>query len=85
MEGFVGNYKVTVRRNPRYVNEEACIGCLECKQPVIEAIVAEMPVRAVEPKGRRQNPDPPRYHEPTMTTTTMTAAACALVSSAASR
>jgi heterodisulfide reductase subunit A len=35
VEGFVGNYQVTVRRKPRYIIEDACIGCLEC----IEACV----------------------------------------------
>ncbi len=30
VDGFVGNYKVTVRRKPRYINEELCIGCLDC-------------------------------------------------------
>jgi heterodisulfide reductase subunit A len=30
VEGYVGNFKVTVRRKPRYVIEDACIGCLEC-------------------------------------------------------
>ena len=30
VEGYVGNYKVTVKRKPRYVNEELCVGCLEC-------------------------------------------------------
>jgi len=30
VDGFVGNYKVTVRRKPRYVNESLCVGCLEC-------------------------------------------------------
>jgi heterodisulfide reductase subunit A len=35
VEGYVGSYKVTVRRKPRYVIEDACIGCLEC----IEACV----------------------------------------------
>ncbi|MBI4164338.1 MAG: CoB--CoM heterodisulfide reductase iron-sulfur subunit A family protein [Acidobacteria bacterium] len=33
--GYVGNYHVKVRRKPRYVLEDACIGCLEC----IEACV----------------------------------------------
>ena len=33
--GFVGNYKVKVKRKPRYVIEEACVGCQEC----IEACV----------------------------------------------
>lgn len=35
VEGYVGNYKVTVRRRPRYVDEELCVGCREC----IEACV----------------------------------------------
>jgi heterodisulfide reductase subunit A2 len=35
VEGYVGNYTVTVRRKPRYVNEELCVGCQEC----IEACV----------------------------------------------
>lgn len=30
VDGYVGNYKVTVRRRPRYVIEELCTGCLEC-------------------------------------------------------
>jgi heterodisulfide reductase subunit A len=30
VEGFVGNYTVSVKRKPRYVNEELCVGCLEC-------------------------------------------------------
>jgi heterodisulfide reductase subunit A len=30
VEGFVGNYKVKVKRRPRYVDEELCIGCREC-------------------------------------------------------
>ncbi len=35
VEGYVGNYKVTVKRKPRYVLEDVCVGCLEC----IEACV----------------------------------------------
>jgi len=30
VEGYVGNYKVTVKRKPRYVREDLCVGCLEC-------------------------------------------------------
>jgi len=30
VEGYVGNYKVTVKRKPRYVNEELCAGCMDC-------------------------------------------------------
>ncbi len=28
--GYVGNYKVNVLRNPRYVDEDLCAGCLDC-------------------------------------------------------
>ncbi len=35
VEGYVGNYKVTVRRKSRYVLEDLCVGCMEC----IEACV----------------------------------------------
>jgi len=35
VDGYVGNYKVTVKRKPRYVLEDACVGCMEC----IEACV----------------------------------------------
>jgi heterodisulfide reductase subunit A len=30
VSGYVGNYTVTVKRKPRYVNEELCVGCQEC-------------------------------------------------------
>jgi heterodisulfide reductase subunit A len=30
VDGFVGNYTVTVRRKPRYISEELCVGCMEC-------------------------------------------------------
>ncbi len=30
VDGYVGNFKVKVLRKPRYINEETCIGCLEC-------------------------------------------------------
>lgn len=30
VEGFVGRFTVTVKRKPRYVNEELCVGCQEC-------------------------------------------------------
>jgi heterodisulfide reductase subunit A len=31
VEGFVGNFKVKIRKNPRYVNAEDCTGCGECR------------------------------------------------------
>lgn len=30
VDGYVGNFKVAVRRRPRYVKEDLCIGCQEC-------------------------------------------------------
>src|SRR5271157_215892 len=30
VSGYVGNYKVTIRKKPRYVKEELCVGCLQC-------------------------------------------------------
>ncbi len=30
VSGFVGNFKVKVRKKPRYVIEELCVGCNEC-------------------------------------------------------
>ncbi len=43
-EGYVGNYQVTIRRKPRYVVEDACVGCLEC----IDACVYRSPKFADE-------------------------------------
>lgn len=30
VEGYVGNFKVQVKRKPRYIKEDLCTGCLEC-------------------------------------------------------
>jgi heterodisulfide reductase subunit A len=30
VSGFCGNFKVTVKRKPRYVHEDLCVGCAEC-------------------------------------------------------
>ena len=35
VDGYVGNFTVTVRHKPRFIVEDACVGCLEC----IEACV----------------------------------------------
>jgi heterodisulfide reductase subunit A len=32
VSGYVGNFNVTVRRKPRYVNEELCTGCGTCME-----------------------------------------------------
>jgi heterodisulfide reductase subunit A len=39
VDGYVGNYKVTVRRKPRYILEDLCTGCQEC----VEACVYKEP------------------------------------------
>ncbi|MBI4327262.1 MAG: CoB--CoM heterodisulfide reductase iron-sulfur subunit A family protein, partial [Chloroflexi bacterium] len=35
VEGYIGNFDVTVRRKPRYVLEDVCTGCLECIEACI--------------------------------------------------
>ena len=30
VEGYVGNYKIKVKRKPRYIKEDLCVGCMEC-------------------------------------------------------
>lgn len=30
VDGYVGNYQVTIKHKPRYVIEDACVGCMEC-------------------------------------------------------
>lgn len=30
VQGFVGNFKIKVKRNPRYIREDLCVGCLDC-------------------------------------------------------
>jgi heterodisulfide reductase subunit A len=30
VDGYVGNFRITIKRKPRYVNEDLCIGCREC-------------------------------------------------------
>lgn len=36
VEGYVGNFKVTVKRKPRYVREDLCSGCLACIEACVE-------------------------------------------------
>jgi len=35
VEGYVGNYDVEIRRKPRYIIEDLCVGCLECIQACV--------------------------------------------------
>ncbi len=39
VEGSVGRYTARIRRRPRYIDEEACVGCMQC----IEACVFTRP------------------------------------------
>lgn len=39
VEGYVGNFKVKVKRKPRYIDEDLCVGCLEC----IDACIFKKP------------------------------------------
>jgi heterodisulfide reductase subunit A2 len=39
MDGYVGNYTVQVKHKPRYIVEDACVGCMEC----IDACVYKTP------------------------------------------
>jgi heterodisulfide reductase subunit A len=32
VQGYVGNFKVTIRKKPRYVNEDLCTGCGICQE-----------------------------------------------------
>jgi heterodisulfide reductase subunit A len=35
IDGFVGDYKVKVKRKPRYVIEDLCVGCMDCIEACI--------------------------------------------------
>ena len=30
VDGYVGSYKIKVKRKPRYIKEDLCVGCMEC-------------------------------------------------------
>ena len=30
IDGYVGNYEVSVKRHPRYIDEDLCVGCMAC-------------------------------------------------------
>lgn len=32
VKGFIGNFTVTIRKNPRYIKEDKCNGCSACIQ-----------------------------------------------------
>lgn len=35
VSGFAGNFKVKVKRKPRYINEDECVGCLQCVEECV--------------------------------------------------
>jgi heterodisulfide reductase subunit A len=35
VEGFVGNFNITVKKKPRYIVDDACVGCMECIEECI--------------------------------------------------
>jgi heterodisulfide reductase subunit A len=35
IEGYVGNFRVKVKRKPRYIVEELCVGCQECVEACV--------------------------------------------------
>jgi heterodisulfide reductase subunit A len=50
VEGFVGNFKVNIRKKPRYVDEDKCTGCNLCA----EACPVELPSSFDEGLSRRK-------------------------------
>ena len=44
VEGYVGNFDVTVRRKARYIDEDLCVGCMDC----VDACVFKEPKFASE-------------------------------------
>jgi NADH:ubiquinone oxidoreductase subunit E len=50
VSGYVGNFKVKVRRKARYIDEEKCTGCGQC--------IERCPVRFVPQNGEARRPKP---------------------------
>jgi heterodisulfide reductase subunit A len=48
VEGFVGNFKVRIRRNPRYVNPEKCTRCKKCEELCPVGVPSEFNMGLVE-------------------------------------
>jgi len=44
VSGYIGNFKVKVRRKARYVDEEKCTGCAECVKGCVAEVASEFDV-----------------------------------------
>jgi len=42
VEGYVGNFQVTIRQKPRYVNTELCTGCGICQEKCPKKVIDEV-------------------------------------------
>jgi heterodisulfide reductase subunit A len=42
VEGFLGNFKITVRKKARFVNEELCTGCAICEEKCPKKVMDEV-------------------------------------------
>ncbi len=42
VEGYLGNFKITVRKKARYVNEELCTGCAVCEEKCPKKVVDDV-------------------------------------------
>ena len=43
VSGFIGNYKVKIRKKPRYIDVDKCTGCGECAQACVVQNVIQLP------------------------------------------
>jgi heterodisulfide reductase subunit A len=42
VEGYLGNFKITVRKKARYINEELCTGCAICEEKCPKKVIDEV-------------------------------------------
>ena len=53
VECYTGNYNVTIKRKPRYIKEDACIGCFQCVEDCVFK-EAKVPSEFDEGLGKRK-------------------------------
>jgi NADH:ubiquinone oxidoreductase subunit E len=49
VSGFIGNYKVTVRKKPRYIDVNKCTGCGDCTRACVVHNALQLPERPALP------------------------------------